>query len=101
MRVSSQKTSVIGGLLLSVTMIGTPCNASDNSAGLPEDLLEYLGTLVDQEGEWVDALELIALELNDRVLADGDAQETPELDNDDLAGSSNVSSTADDNVEEK
>ncbi len=95
MRVSFQKTSVIGGLLLSATMIGTPCNASEDGAGLPEGFLEYLGTLVDQKGEWVDALEL-----NDRALPDGDAQETPELENDDLAGSSNVSSTADDKAEE-
>ena len=101
MRVSSQKTSVIGGLLLTATMIGTPCNATEGGTGLPEDFLEYLGTLVDQEGEWVDALELNALDLNDRVLVDGDARETPELDNDDLARSSNVSTTADDKAEEE
>ena len=95
MRASSPKSRVIGGLLLSATMVCTPCSASEDGAGMPEGFLEYLGTLVDHDGEWVDALEL-----TDSAMPDGDAQETAEPENDDLVSSSNVSSTADDEAEE-
>ncbi len=96
MRASSQSFSLIGGLLLTVTMVCTPCNATEAGAELPEGFLEYLATLVDQEGEWVDALEL-----NDGAPPEGDTQQTVELEKiDDLASSSNGSSAAGDEVEE-
>ena len=95
MRASSQNLSFVGGLLLTVAMVCTPCNATEAGAGLPEGFLEYLATLVDQEGEWVDALEL-----NESASPEGDPQQTVELEKiDDLASSSNGSS-ADDEVEE-
>lgn len=90
MRASSRRSSVMGGLLLTTAMVCTPCNATEAGAGLPEGFLEYLATLVDQEGEWVDALEL----------NDGDTGQTIEPEIDDLASSSTTSSTADDKAEE-
>ncbi|MCZ6617558.1 MAG: hypothetical protein O7E57_05455 [Gammaproteobacteria bacterium] len=95
MRVSSPGSGVIGGLLLSATMVCTPCSASEDGAGIPGDFLEYLGTLVDHDGEWVDALELA-----DGAMPDGDGQQTSEPESDDLASSSNMSSTTDDEAEE-
>jgi len=50
---------------------------------------------VDQEGEWVDALEL-----NDGESPDGETGQTIEPEIDDLASSSTTSSTADDKAEE-
>lgn len=95
MRASSRRSSVMGGLLLTTAMVCTPCNATEAGAGLPEGFLEYLATLVDQEGEWVDALEL-----NDGESPDGDKGQTIEPEIDDLASSSTTSSTADDKAEE-
>lgn len=90
MRASSRRSGVMGGLLLTTAMVCAPCNATEAGAGLPEGFLEYLATLVDQEGEWVDALEL----------NDGDTRQTIEPEIDDLASSSTRSSTADDKAEE-
>ncbi len=96
MRVSSQKSGVFGGWLLTAIMACTPCNAAEvDAVGLPKDFLEYLGTLVDTEGEWVDALEL-----NDGTLGDGDVQQAGEQENDDLRSTAKVSSTGDDKAEE-
>ena len=80
MQAESQKSIVVGGLLLAASMVGTPGNASEEVTGLPVDFLEYLSTLVDQEGEWIDALDL-----DDRALPEGGVNP------------SKVSSTADEN----
>ena len=93
MRVSLQKSGVIGGLLLTASMVCLGCNAAEaGSVGLPKDFLEYLGTLVDTEGEWVDALEL--------NLLDGDVQDADEQENDDFPSAAKVSSTVDDKAEQ-
>ncbi len=98
MRASSRRFSVIAWVLLTATWVYTSGNASEQGVRLPEDFLEYLGTLVDQDGEWVDALELNALESNDEALPDDDVQQT--LENDDLASSSNAPSTTGEAEEE-
>ena len=97
MQVSLQRCRVLGGLLLTATMVCTPLGATEVGAvGLPENFLEYLGTLVEQEGGWVDALEL-----NDGALPEGEVQQVTEQDNDDLASSSKGAPTVADEAEEK
>ncbi len=70
-------------------------NATEVAAGLSEDFLEYLGTLVATEGEWVDALDM-----NEGASPDEDAEKKDEPENEDVASSSSVLSTADDKAEE-
>lgn len=86
MPVSSQRTGILGGLLLSASMMAPPGYAMDVDSSLPGEFLEYLATLVDQDGEWVDALDL-----NEDDLPDEDARQTNDVEYDDLNGSAEAS----------
>ncbi len=96
MRGNLSKTTFVGGLLTAI-LVCPPVIATEVVTGLPDNFLEYLGSLVDQDGEWVDALEL-----NDGELLefDGDIRGQEKSENDELARSSNGSTPVDGKVEE-
>ncbi len=96
MRGNPSKTTFVGGLLTAI-LVCTPVTASEVVIGLPDNFLEYLGSLVDQDGEWVDALEM-----NDGELPEpgGDIRQQEKSEKDELASSSDGSTPADGKVEE-